>query len=73
MFHVKEDAEKALSEALCKFVRENVRLAMNQIIRNVRVFIEYRAEDEVVACSNEKVTKVVKLLSIAKDYLAIDS
>lgn len=45
---------------------------MDQTAGNVRLFIEFRAEDEVVACSIENLTKVVKLLSTAKDYLAID-
>lgn len=49
-----------------------LKLAMDQRIGNIRLFVEYRAGDELVP-RNAKVTKVVSLPHNAKEYSVIDS
>lgn len=63
----------ALSESVCRNIEKDYKLAMYHALGCARMLVKYWAENEFVARLNEKMEKVVKLISNKIEYFEVDS
>lgn len=60
-------------KAVCRYLRVEIRRAMEQLTENIREFVKYRDLRRLVAATAGKATKVIHVPSSGHKYLRIDS
>lgn len=69
--YVEEEAGGVIRSCMPDTYRRKVKQSMEQLLGNIRVFIGYLAEIELMTMPNGKVTRSVRLPSNGEEYLSI--